>query len=462
MEFKSFFSHSYKSTDVNQYFFEIFSRNSEVQFEVDAGEAPTCVTRLERMINMSDAYIGIYPFSDDILAVPTKDELLNASKYFRLECNIAIRAGIPCMVLCDQRFSDLFSLPRSVKQEFFDYQEIAGYGGSPSQRRFERLFNAFQSEVKAAIDLSSFSEFRYYKSKVGIVVPHLKSSSQGYTENDIDTIQQTILNKGFYSVEILRWPPIYDGKLLSFLENLDFAVVDIGVESMSSGIIGFLHSRCIPCIRLLKGYVDRKILTKRENFKGMFGFVPVGYAKDIIFWKDRKTLAYELDLRLDFIKSPVERINTHQEAIKYFQKAKQRNDTVFLSYSGKDLEIASKISHELKKRFRTVFNYRDDESITPGQPWITEIFDRLSGSKLGIPLISSNYLSSGNCTHEARDMIALYDSDKMAVIPLKIYDEDIELPTWMRSGQYIRYYRYSSDIKKLVDIIEKSYDKGKK
>ena len=50
MEFKSFLSHRYKSPDVNLYFFDIFSRQSEVQFEVDVGSAPTCVTRLEYSI----------------------------------------------------------------------------------------------------------------------------------------------------------------------------------------------------------------------------------------------------------------------------------------------------------------------------------------------------------------------------------------------------------------------------
>jgi hypothetical protein len=202
------------------------------------------------------------------------------------------------------------------------------------------------------------------------------------------------------------------------------------------------------------------MLKKRASLRGMFGVIPVGYAKDVILWKDRNTLAYELGMRLDFIKAPVHRINTQQEAIKYFQKAKQRNDTVFLSYSGKDYAIASKISQELKKRFQRVFDYRDGESITPGQPWITEIFDKLSGSKLGISLVSPSYLASGNCTHEAQEMIALRDSDKMAVIPLKLYEEDIERPTWMRSRQYMHYYKYA-DIKELVDRIIRFYDTGR-
>lgn len=461
MEFKSFLSHRYKSPDVNLYFFDIFSLHSEVQFDVDAGSAPTCVTRLERMINNSDAFIGIYPFSDDTSIVPNREELLNASKYFRLECDIAIRAGIPCMVLHDQRFGDLFDLPRHVRQESFDYQEVTGSGGSPTRRRFERLFETFQSEVTASIELLSISDYKYSKTKVGIFVPHSTALHQNYTNDDMDIIQQTVRNKGFGSIEVISWPPVFDGKLMATIETLDFAVVDIGREAMESGIIGFLHGKCVPCIRLLRGYVDKNILKKKTSLMGMFGVIPVGYAKDIIPWMDRKALAYELDLRLEFIRAPLQRIKTQQQAVEYFEKAKQRKDTVFLSYSGKDSEIASKISQELKKRFQQVFDYRDGESISPGQPWIREIFDKLSGSKLGISLVSRSYLASGNCTHEAQEMIALRDSDKMAVIPIKLYEENIEHPTWMRNRQYMHYYDYP-DIKKLVDMIIRFYDTGRK
>ena len=461
MAFKCFLSHRYKSADVNLYFFDVFARHSEVQFEVDVGSAPTCVTRLERMINNSDAFIGIYPFSDDTSKVPTKDELLNASKYFRLECDLAIRAGIPGLVFHDQRFADLFKLPRHIRRESFDYQEVTGMGGSPTRKRFERIFDAFQSEVAAAIEFSSLSDRKYSKTVVGIMVPHPIGSAQGYNGSDLELIQQHLHAKGFDSIAIIPWPPVFDGNLLAALESLDFAIVDIGNEAMASGVVGFLHGRCIPCIRLLKGYTDKKVLERRTALKGLFGVVPVGYAKDIIVWKDQKTLADELNLRLDFIKAPVHRINTQQEATQYFQKAKQRNDTVFLSYSGQDYEIAAKISQELKKRFQRVFDYRDGVSITPGEPWIKEIFNKLSGSKLGIPLVSPSYLASGNCTHEAQEMIALRDADQMIVIPLKLYKEDIDRPTWMRNRQYMHFYDYP-DIKTLIDMIVKFYDTGKK
>lgn len=461
MELKSFLSHKYKSPDVNLYFFDIFSQTTEVQFEIDAGSTPTCVTRLERMINRSDAFIGIYPFSDDITSAPNENDLLNASKYFRLECDIAFRSQIPSLVLYDQRYGDLFKLPAHVRQESFDYQEVAGAGGSPTRRRFEKLFEIFQSEVNAAIELKSLSDVRYSKKNVAIFVPHSTTPKHNYTEHELSVIETALRNNGFASVVKIPWPPVFDGNLLSVVETVDFAIVDIGNESMESGLIGYLHGKCIPCIRLMKGYIDKNIVNKRTNLRGFFGIIPVGYPKDIILWKNADALAYELNLRLEFIRSPVKRINTKNEAIQYFQKAKQRNDTIFLSYSGKDRQIALLISAELKKRFQRVFDYKDGESITPGEPWINEIFDKLSGSKLGIPLVTASYLESGNCVHEAQEMIALRDSNKISVIPLKLYEEKIETPSWMRSRQYMHYYDYP-DVKSLVDKIVKSYDEQKR
>jgi hypothetical protein len=461
MEFKSFLSHKYKNPDVNLYFFDIFSQKTEVQFEIDAGSTPTCVTRLERMITRSDAFIGIYPFSDDISVAPSENDLLNASKYFRLECDIAFRAQVPSLVLYDQRYGGLFKLPAHVRQEAFDYQEVVGAGGSPTRRRFEKLFEIFQSEVNAAIELNSISDVRYSKKNVAILVPHSISSKHAYTEHELGIIETALRKNGFGSVAKIPWPPVFDGNLFSAVETADFAIVDIGNESMETGLIGYLHGKCIPCVRLMKGYSDKNIVNKRTNLRGIYGVIPVGYPKDIIFWKNTDALAYELSLRLEFIRSPVKRINTKNEAFKYFQKAKQRNETIFLSYSGNDSQLASLISAELKKRFQRVFDYKDGESITPGEPWIKKIFDKLSGSKLGIPLVTSSYLESGNCAHEAQEMIALRDSNKISVIPLKLYEEKIETPTWMRNRQYMHYYDYP-DVKSLVDMIVKFYDEQKK
>ncbi|MGC4082867.1 MAG: hypothetical protein QM736_12325 [Vicinamibacterales bacterium] len=56
---KAFLSHRYQSPAVNTYLHEIFSEVAEVQFDVDRGTGATNVTRLERMIRDTDAFVGI-------------------------------------------------------------------------------------------------------------------------------------------------------------------------------------------------------------------------------------------------------------------------------------------------------------------------------------------------------------------------------------------------------------------
>lgn len=58
---KVFLSHSYKSPEVNLYFFKIFHALADLHFEVDVGQKPICMTRLELMIQSADAFVGIYP-----------------------------------------------------------------------------------------------------------------------------------------------------------------------------------------------------------------------------------------------------------------------------------------------------------------------------------------------------------------------------------------------------------------
>jgi len=178
-----------------------------------------------------------------------------------------------------------------------------------------------------------------------------------------------------------------------------------------------------------------------------------------VHWQTVEDLARELATRLARIEEPVRRISTLEEAEKYFATATLRNELVFVSYSGEDRQIAQAIVRELKKRFQEVFDYRDGESITAGQPWLQEIFDKLAKAALGIPLISVHYLTSGNCLHEARQMVAQQDAGKLSVIPIKLVDDDVTVPTWAEDRQYLRLWEYESP-EAAVDKLIASFDRG--
>jgi hypothetical protein len=76
--FRAFLSHRYKSPRVNEYFFSLFDDIATPHFAVDRGINTTSVTRLERLLRGSDAFIGFYPFPLD--AEPTVERLRGESR----------------------------------------------------------------------------------------------------------------------------------------------------------------------------------------------------------------------------------------------------------------------------------------------------------------------------------------------------------------------------------------------
>jgi len=263
------------------------------------------------------------------------------------------------------------------------------------------------------------------------------------------------------SIKQFPWPPLLHQEYLARTEKLDWLIIDIGQLAMSSGIVGYLHGRFIPMIRLIKTARSRRNIRNHKTYQPLFGGIEVGYPKDVVIWNDPATLSDELDQRLLVMTAPVERINTPDEAETYFRQASLRKEAVFLSYSGRDHELASKISGELKKRFQQVFDYKDGESITPGEPWLREIFDKLSVATLGVPLVSSSYFASGNCEHEALEMVAKRDMAEMSLIPLKLYaDDDFQRPSWMSHRQYMHYYDYP-DVATVTDKLIEFFDRSR-
>ena len=101
--FSTFLSHRYKSPEANLFFFKLFADIAEIQFEVDEGTFATNVTRLERMIRAAYAFIGIYPFPGTSDEAQKPEELKKASRYFKLELDLAIRSRKPAIVFYDER-----------------------------------------------------------------------------------------------------------------------------------------------------------------------------------------------------------------------------------------------------------------------------------------------------------------------------------------------------------------------
>lgn len=438
--FTTFLSHRYKSPEVNLFFFGLFAETAEVQFEVDEGTFSTNVTRLERMIRAADAFMGIYPFPGDAEAAKQPEELRKASRYFRLELDLAIRSGKPAIVFYDERYGNVLRCPDDVISVPYNFREITGSGQVPKAKMFKEQFNEFCERVNASMEYGVKQKNRS-RTRIGIALP-LATADNYYGPDDIQIIEDILDQNGFDDRKVLRWPSILNRDSYALFHDADWIVVDTGEEMARTGIPAYLHGKFIPMLRMRRFPSSQTESQPSLLEKTLYGDIEVGYTKDIVSWNNHEALKAGLQERVLTIKGGVRRISTIREAESYFRSAALRKDAVFLSYSGKDRDLAADISSELKKHFQTVFDYRDGQSIRPGEPWMNEIFKQLSSSAIGIPLLSENYFNSGNCVHEAQEIIASHDSHKMKVLAIKLYKDALNLPPWMQNLQYLRYTDY--------------------
>jgi hypothetical protein len=442
---KAFLSHRYGSPAVNLHFFNVFSTAAQVQFSVDLGELATNVTRLERLVRAADAFIGVYPLPAGPDEVLRAEELRKHSRYFRLELDMAIRAQIPAIVFMDSRYGQVLSCPPWVRQYAFDAQEVQGGGQSPRDRLYAKAFKSF---CEAALAFQSYrinnAVAQRDRSKVGLLLPETE-----YSTDDRKRIRAVMENSGREVVEV-PWPPVLSKDFYAAIGEIDWIVVDVGDDSASAGIVGFLHGFFVPAIRLVRVHATPN--HERRVSNSLFGGLEVGFPKDIVQWRDSDELESGILARVKAILSPQRLIDTLEAARFYFESASLRKEVVFVSYSGKDIRTAKEIVASLKKIFKTVFDYKDGESIVPGKPWLDEIFQTLSRAAIAVPLLSKSYFESGNCLHEAREIVALRDAGKLMLLPVKLSDEGFQTPPWLQDTQYARLtdMKTPSDVASLI------------
>ena len=450
LSIKVFLSHKYEAPVVNQYFFQLFSQ-ANVQFEVDKGKFSINVTRLERMIRDSDGFLAIYPYDDDGVQDVSDADLLERSKYFRLELELAARSRKPGIVLTDKRYRGVIDVPSTMSGEQFDVREIAGSGAKPSSARFQRAFSEFCGRVRASSDYDlTFGDSVRDSGKVGILLP--TGSPNGYSPEQIEGLSKA-LRQARYQPVCLPWPPSITPAWISEVDTLNWVITDVGAECMSTGVTGFLHGAFVPTMRLMRVEGQKDAVPRLMPDSSLYGGVEVGYWKDIARWWDTASLLAEIGKRLLTLDAPTRRFGTLDEALGYFQEAAKRKERVFISYSGADEDATKDLRAAFAMKFQDVFDYRDGKSIRPGRQWLEEISSSLSKSPVCVTLLSSTYVGSGNCMHELNDAVSQRDAKRTRLYPIKLRkDEKFDPPGLLASTQYMHVYDYKSP-EQLVEAI---------
>jgi len=454
LSLKAFLSHRYKSPEINTYFFNLFSENNTtIHFDVDLGSKSTNVTRLERMIRACDAFIGIYPYPGGEVRTPRHEELMRASPYFRLELDLAIRSGKPALVFYDRRYGGILRWSRNIRFVPFDSAEIVASSKPPSEGRFRHAFEQFR-RTTAQSQAYSQSDERSMPTDVGILLPGDQDGT-GYGRQELATVTSVLRDFGHLDLRTIECPPRLDRDTFVLLEGLDWALADVGDHGAAS-LVGYMHGQFIPTMRIKKSLPGARDPSSLEGV--LYGGIEVGYSKDVIRWTDLSSLREGLASRLDSLRQGVTYISNPDAARNYFLEASRRKKTVFFSYAREDAEAARELAVKLGESFQRVFDYRDGQSLVPGDDWKEQIEREISKADLGIACLSEDYVKSINCREELRMMAKAKIDGAFLLYPIKLHRNDrIELSPGIGDLHWLRLWEYqdiSSVAKHVIELFD--------
>jgi len=451
--FKAFLSHRYQSVQTNLYFYDLLNEHAEVQFEVDVGTKATNVTRLERLVRDADAFIGFYTLPADVDGDDVENAV-KASRYFRLELDLAARARRPALLFVDKRYRNVIAPPPNVVELRYDHREIGERGRSRRHREFSEVVQAFCRQAAAACETEGVQPGAGTRDQVGILLPERAAVPTGFPPEQIAAIEESLDARGITPVRF-RWGAPCDRGFLRALGKLDWMLTDVSEDSCTSGMPGFLHGYFVPQMRFTRPTQPQGAPRPSPLEQTLLAPFEVGYPKDIARCDADDSLGREFRARLATLSEPRRLVGTPAEAVAYFESAALRKETVFLSYSGDDRDFAASLVAALKRRFQAVFDYRDQgESLPPGGRWIDDLFAKLSTSALGIMLLTPSYFRSGNCEHEAQALVALADQRKLRLLPVKRHPEELATPPYLAQIQYLRAWEYGGTDQLADKIVE--------
>jgi hypothetical protein len=415
----AFLSHGYGAVEVNLFFRELISTVADVAFRVDRGKAATSTTRLERMIRDAQLFIGVWPVPTSPGARSGREELLHASRYFRLELDIAIRARKPGIIFSDQRYGNVLRVPSTITHVRYDAQEIHHGRASAHWSRLQKLVDSFFRDSNLSFDSGTADP----AGPVGLLLPD-------HTDLDVSTIVRDLVAGIDRDAVDIRVPLDEAGR--SMIQAVDWVICPVGHPEIDP-LRAFLYGQCVPVLRLHDAVHGG---TGAALEDALFGYLDVGYRKDITKWRTEEDLRQGLRERLEVIVEEPRLIGNTQEAVDYFTLAAKRKSNVFLSYAGEDRQVGAAFSVELNRIFQSVFDYRDNRSLRIGEFWQDQVSNKLERAVVGVILLSADYVRSDYCMDEARRLHDGLMRKRVKLLPVKL--DSVPTPPVLSGLQYAR------------------------
>src|SRR5688572_25160256 len=135
----TFLSHGCGAVKVNLFFWELISTVADIALPGGPWEAATSTTRLERIVRDTPLSMGVWPVPTEPGERSDRGELLRASRYFRLELDIAIRARKYAVIFSDHRCGNVLRVPSGITHVRYDAREICHEQSSSRWSRLQKL-----------------------------------------------------------------------------------------------------------------------------------------------------------------------------------------------------------------------------------------------------------------------------------------------------------------------------------
>jgi len=377
-----------------------------------------------------------------------------ASRYFRLELDLAIRSRTPALVFYDRHYGGILQSSRNIRFLDFDSAEILAAAKPPDEGRFRNAFEQFTATIAKSQAYGQLAE-RSSPTEIGILLP-TETDGSGYGSQELTAIRNVLHDQGYVDPRVIGYPPRLDKDSFLLLEGLDWVIADVG-DHKASSLVAYMHGQFIPTIRLLKVPPAGKSHSDLEH--ALYGGVEVGYSKDIVRWTDVRELEEGLGSRLETLRQGRRYIRKPQQARDYFLEASRRKKSVFLSYAREDGDLASQFASILDESFQDVFDYRDRESLVAGKPWKDQIDRQIARSDLAIALLTPEYTDSEYCMNELQLIRERRMEGQLLFYPVKLHPDPLPLPSYMNDVQYLRWWKYP-DMESLVKHLTELFDEA--
>ena len=162
------------------------------------------------MVRDADAFIGIFPIPGDEPIVPNRTTMLHASRYFRLELDMAMRSRKPTAIFHDRRYGSLFGSLGSVIYHPYDAQDIGRAANSSARQRLRQAAAGFFRILEARARAAAVQSGDHQSGLVGLLTPDAELGQPGLTSEVSDLLSQEGLEP-----RQLGWPPRLDAAYIS-------------------------------------------------------------------------------------------------------------------------------------------------------------------------------------------------------------------------------------------------------